>query len=59
MSAHFRRFNLYMFMLYTLGLVLFVLSLKKGFYKYQFKQFAYAHVTLLVVHVTLPAMCIE
>mmetsp|Transcript_2725 Transcript_2725/g.8303 ORF Transcript_2725/g.8303 Transcript_2725/m.8303 type:complete len:303 (-) Transcript_2725:275-1183(-) len=49
LSDHFRRLSLYTFMLYAFGLVLFVWSLKKRHYKYQFKQFAYCHVTLLVI----------
>jgi len=49
LSDHFRRLSLYTFMLYSFGLILFVWSLKKKHYKYQFKQFAYCHVTLLVI----------
>eukprot|EP00128_Syssomonas_multiformis_P016920 Colp12_sorted_trinity150504_noHs@6412 len=35
--------------LYTLGFVGFVLSLKKGFYKFQFRGFAWTHMTLLLI----------
>lgn len=42
------------------GLVGFVFSLRKGFYKYQFGQFAWCHLTLLVVvftsHLTIANM---
>jgi CDP-diglyceride synthetase len=31
------------------GFVFFVLSLKKGHYKFQFKQFAWTHITLLII----------
>eukprot|EP00516_Mucochytrium_quahogii_P010956 CAMPEP_0203784976 /NCGR_PEP_ID=MMETSP0100_2-20121128/769_1 /ASSEMBLY_ACC=CAM_ASM_000210 /TAXON_ID=96639 /ORGANISM=" , Strain NY0313808BC1" /LENGTH=426 /DNA_ID=CAMNT_0050687025 /DNA_START=15 /DNA_END=1295 /DNA_ORIENTATION=+ len=48
-SDHLRKFELYCFLLYAFGLVLFVWSLRKRQYKYQFKQFAYCHVTLMVV----------
>lgn len=41
--------NFISFMLYSLGLVSFVFSLKKGHYKYQFGQFAWVHLTLLLV----------
>lgn len=34
---------------YILGLVLFVMNLRKGFYKFQFSQFAWTHMTLLLV----------
>jgi phosphatidate cytidylyltransferase len=37
------------FSLYTAGLVLFVLLLEKGHYKFQFFQFFWTHMTLLVV----------
>jgi phosphatidate cytidylyltransferase len=49
LSDHFRRLSLYTFMLYSFGLIMFVWSLRAKHYKYQFKQFAYCHVTLLVV----------
>jgi len=48
-SVHLQRFGLYCFLMYAFGLVLFVWSLRKKYYRYQFKQFAYCHVTLLVV----------
>lgn len=37
------------FLLYTLGLVLFVVSLKKGHLKFQLGQFAWTHMALLLV----------
>ncbi|KAJ3045738.1 hypothetical protein HDV00_007864 [Rhizophlyctis rosea] len=37
------------FLLYCFGLVLFVLNLKKGYYKFQFSQFGWTHMTLLLV----------
>ena len=37
------------FTLYCLGVLLFVWSLKKGYYKYQFEQFAWVHLTLLLI----------
>lgn len=37
------------FLLYCIGLVLFVLSLKKDYYKVQFSLFGWTHVTLLIV----------
>mmetsp|Transcript_4498 Transcript_4498/g.7921 ORF Transcript_4498/g.7921 Transcript_4498/m.7921 type:complete len:430 (-) Transcript_4498:244-1533(-) len=49
LSDHLQRLPLYTFLMYAFGLVLFVWSLKKDYYKYQFKQFAYCHVTLLVI----------
>ncbi|RHZ84449.1 hypothetical protein Glove_81g29 [Diversispora epigaea] len=37
------------FTLYCIGFVLFVGNLKKGHYKFQFTQFAWTHMTLLIV----------
>ncbi|KAJ3252300.1 hypothetical protein HK103_006674 [Boothiomyces macroporosus] len=37
------------FSLYTGGLVIFVLNLKKGFYKFQFAHFCWTHMALLLV----------
>ncbi|EPY50462.1 phosphatidate cytidylyltransferase [Schizosaccharomyces cryophilus OY26] len=37
------------FMLYIMGFVLFVASLQKGKYKFQFSQFCWTHMTLLLV----------
>ncbi|KAJ1503407.1 hypothetical protein HMI56_002165 [Coelomomyces lativittatus] len=37
------------FSLYCIGLVFFVLNLKKGFYKFQFSQFAWTHMALLLI----------
>ncbi|KAJ3322562.1 hypothetical protein HDV06_002939 [Boothiomyces sp. JEL0866] len=37
------------FSLYTFGLVIFVLNLKKGFYKFQFAHFCWTHMALLLV----------
>jgi len=41
--------NFKAFCFYILGFVMFVLSLRKGFYRYQFGQFAWSHMTLLFV----------
>jgi len=37
------------FCLYTFGFVMFIMNLKKGFYKFQFTQFAWTHLILLFV----------
>ncbi|KAJ3267689.1 hypothetical protein HK104_005704 [Borealophlyctis nickersoniae] len=37
------------FSLYCMGLVVFVLNLRKGHYKFQFSQFGWTHITLLLV----------
>ncbi|KAK9462917.1 cytidylyltransferase family-domain-containing protein [Lipomyces oligophaga] len=37
------------YMLYIIGFMIFVWSLEKGHYKFQFAQFAFTHVTLLLV----------
>ncbi|KAK9322326.1 cytidylyltransferase family-domain-containing protein [Lipomyces orientalis] len=37
------------YMLYIIGFMIFVSSLEKGHYKFQFAQFAFTHVTLLLV----------
>ncbi|KAK9255085.1 phosphatidate cytidylyltransferase [Lipomyces tetrasporus] len=37
------------YMLYIMGFVIFVSSLEKGHYQYQFTQFAFTHMTLLLV----------
>lgn len=37
------------FALYTVGFIVFVLSLKTGLYKYQFKLFAWTHMTIIVI----------
>ncbi|KAL8829226.1 MAG: hypothetical protein Q9170_006270, partial [Blastenia crenularia] len=39
------------FMLYVMGFVLFVGSLKKGHYRFQFKQFAWTHMALYLINV--------
>ena len=36
------------YMLYCLGFLLFLTSLKKGYYKYQFRQFAYVHIIFMI-----------
>lgn len=46
MAAHHRFIS---FALYIIGFVLFVVNLKKGHYKFQFSQFAWTHMTLLMV----------
>ena len=37
------------FSLYCLGVLLFVFSLRQGYYKYQFETFAWIHLTLLLI----------
>lgn len=37
------------FLMYTCGIIVFVLNLKKGHYKFQFSQFGITHMTLLLV----------
>lgn len=46
-----RRHTLLSFSLYTGGFVAFVLTLNKGAYTYQFSQFAWTHMILLVVFI--------
>ena len=36
------------FMLYCLGFILFLQSLTKGYYRYQFRQFAYIHIIFMI-----------
>ena len=36
------------FMLYCLGFIFFLQSLKKGYYRYQFRQFAYIHIIFMI-----------
>jgi len=36
-------------MIWILGFLMFVLSLKKGYYRYQFRLFGWTHLTLLLV----------
>ena len=50
-----RRHTIISFFLYTAGFVSFVLTLKKGTLSYQFGQFAWTHMILLVVF--LPSSC--
>lgn len=44
-----RHHRLVSFLMYTSGIVVFVLNLKKGHYKFQFSQFGITHMTLLLV----------
>lgn len=37
------------FILYCIGVMIFVLTLRNGYYKYQFEMFAWVHLTLLLV----------
>lgn len=37
------------FALYIIGVVVFVLSLETGYYRYQFEMFAWVHLTLLLI----------
>lgn len=50
-----KRHTLASFTLYIAGLMSFVLTLEKGMYTYQFGQFAWTHMILLVVF--LPSSC--
>lgn len=45
-------FGVTVFSLYTLGFVGFVMSLRRGLYRYQFRQFAWIGMTLLLIVVT-------
>ena len=40
--------NFISFILYIIGFFLFIKSLTKGYYRYQFSQFAYIHIILLI-----------
>ena len=44
----FRYHNFICFMMYAGGFFMFILSLTKGYYRYQFRQFAYIHIILLI-----------
>lgn len=46
-----RRHNLICYMLYMGGFISFVLSLKRGMYMYQFGQYAWTHMILLIIFV--------
>lgn len=46
-----RRHNLISYMLYMTGFMTFVLSLRKGMYMYQFGQYAWTHMILLIIFV--------
>ena len=46
---HFPYHSFVSFSLYCGGVLLFVWSLKKGYYKYQFEMFAWIHLTLLLI----------
>lgn len=46
-----KRHSIVSYSLYTAGLIFFVLSLKKGMYLYQFGQYAWTHMILMVVFV--------
>lgn len=45
----FKYLNLLSFMAWILGFLSFILSLKKGFYLYQFTQFGFSHITLFLI----------
>ncbi|XP_065840615.1 phosphatidate cytidylyltransferase 2-like [Oscarella lobularis] len=49
MTILLRHHRLISFMLYILGFVFFVLTLKKDYYAVQFTQFGWTHVTLLIL----------
>lgn len=40
--------NLIAFFLYIIGFIMFIFSLTKGYYKYQFRSFAWIHILLLI-----------
>ncbi len=40
--------NLISFFLYFIGFIVFIFSLTKGYYKYQFRSFAWIHILLLI-----------
>lgn len=46
-----KRHTMLSYLLYVAGFVSFVLSLKRGSYMYQFSQYAWTHMTLLVIFV--------
>lgn len=46
LAAHHRFVS---FLLYVIGFIFFVMNLKKGHYKFQFLQFFWTHMTLLIV----------
>jgi phosphatidate cytidylyltransferase len=41
--------NILSFMLWIAGFLIFVLSLKQGYYRYQFRIFGWTHITLVLV----------
>eukprot|EP01017_Pseudomicrothorax_dubius_P044966 TRINITY_DN7690_c0_g4_i2.p1 TRINITY_DN7690_c0_g4~~TRINITY_DN7690_c0_g4_i2.p1 ORF type:complete len:375 (+),score=45.69 TRINITY_DN7690_c0_g4_i2:43-1167(+) len=41
--------NIISFMLWVVGFLGFVLSLKRGFYRYQFRQFGWTHITCFLI----------
>jgi len=41
--------NFICFVLWIIGFLMFTLSLKKGFYKYQFRQFAWLHIAVFLI----------
>lgn len=41
--------NILSFMLWVGGFLLFTLSLKKGYYRYQFRMFGWTHITLILI----------
>lgn len=43
-----RYHNLICFMLYIAGFVMFIKSLTKGYFKYQFRSFAWIHIVLIL-----------
>ena len=51
-SYLFKYHNIISFMLYCIGFFIFIKSLTKGYYRYQFRQFAYIHIILLLFGVS-------
>jgi hypothetical protein len=44
--------NLIIFFAYFLGFFIFIFSLTRGYYKYQFRSFAYIHIVLLIFSIS-------
>ena len=49
LKEYYNRFGLFTFSMYMFGLVAFVLSLKRGMYRYQFRQFTWMVMTLIFI----------
>lgn len=51
--------NLIMFMLYIFGIIMFISSLKKGFYRYQFRMLGWTHLIILITAFQTSAIVIN